>query len=112
MSIEENSKEYFNAEENIESQRLKALLGFQTKEGKELLIKLRPVISNKEMKKRRLYKIKTYDGKIKKVEWYQLPVNRREQILEGEDTINFFMTMFPILVLVISIISVCIHIFN
>ena len=27
----------FNPEENIESQRLKALLGFQTKEGKELL---------------------------------------------------------------------------
>ena len=35
------------------------------KEGKELLIKLRPVISDKEMQKR-LYKLKTYDGKIKK----------------------------------------------
>lgn len=63
------------------------------------------------MQKRRLYKIKTYDGKVKEVEWYQLPVNRKEQILEGE-AINFFMIMFPILVLVISIISVCIHIFN
>ena len=70
------------------------------------------MISDKEMQKRRLYKLKTYDGKIKKVEWYQLSVNRKEQILEGEAAINFFMIMFPILVLVISIISVCIHIFN
>lgn len=112
MNIEENSNEYFNPEENIESQRLKALLGFQTKEGKELLIKLRLVISNKEMQKRRLYKIKTYDGKIKKVEWEELPSWRKDQIIEGEGGLNFFMTMFPILVLVISIISVCIHIFN
>lgn len=112
MSIEENSKEYFNAEENIESQRLKALLGFQMKEGKELLIKLKPVVSNKEMQKRRLYKIKTYDGKIKKVEWYQLPANRKEQILEGKDELNFFITIFPILVLAVLIISVCSYIFN
>lgn len=40
------------------------------------------MISDKEMQKR-LYKLKTYDGKIKKVEWYQLPANRREQILDG-----------------------------
>lgn len=33
MSIEKNLKEYFNTEENIESQKFKALLGFQTKEG-------------------------------------------------------------------------------
>lgn len=112
MSIEENSNEYFNTEENIESQRLKALLGFQMKEGKELLIKLKPVVSNKEMQKRRLYKIKTYDGKIKKVEWYQLPANRREQILEGKDGLNFFITIFPILVLAVLIISVCSYIFN
>ena len=112
MSIEENSNEYFNTEENIESQRLKALLGFQTKEGEELLIKLRPVISNKEMQKRRLYKIKTYDGKIKKVEWEELPSWRKDRIIEGESELNFFMTMFPILVLVVLIISVCIHIFN
>lgn len=32
------------------------------------------------MQKRRLYKLKTYDGKIKEVEWYQLPANRKEQI--------------------------------
>ena len=64
------------------------------------------------MQKKRLYKIKTYDGKIKKVEWYKLPADRKEQILEGEAAINFFMIMFPILVLVISIISVCIHILN
>ena len=47
------------------------------------------MISDKEMQKKRLYKIKTYDGKVKEVEWYQLPANRKEQILEGEDTINF-----------------------
>ena len=80
------------------------------KEGKELLIKLRPVISDKEMQKRRLYKIKTYDGKVKEVEWYQLSAYRREQILNGKDSFNFFITAFPILVLAISIISVCITI--
>ena len=80
------------------------------KEGKESLLKLKLVISDKEMQKRRLYKIKTYDGKVKEVEWYQLPANRREQILYGKDSFNFFITAFPILVLVISIISVCITI--
>ena len=80
------------------------------KEGKELLIKLRPVISDKDMQKRRLYKIKTYDGKVKEVEWYQLSAYRREQILNGKDSFNFFITAFPILVLAISIISVCITI--
>ena len=104
MSIEENSNEYFNAEENIESQRLKALLGFQTKEGKELLIKLRPVISNKEMQKRRLYKIKTYDGKIKKVEWEELPSWRKDQIIEGKDSFQNFLTAFPLFIIVISFI--------
>ena len=49
-----------NAEENIESRRLKALLGFQTKEGEELLIKLRPIISNKEIQKRSVPKFKYY----------------------------------------------------
>ena len=34
MTTEEKAKEYFNAEENIESQRLKVLLGFQMKRGK------------------------------------------------------------------------------
>ena len=70
------------------------------------------MISDKEMQKRRLYKIKTYDGKVKEVAWYQLPVYRREQILDGKDSFNFFITVFPILVLAISIISVCIHILN
>lgn len=37
------------------------------------------MISDKEMQKRRLYKIKTYDGKVKEVEWYQLPVNRKSK---------------------------------
>lgn len=64
------------------------------------------------MQKKRLYKIKTHDGKVKEVEWYQLPAYRRKQILEGEDAINFFKTGFLILVLAVSIISVCIHIFN
>lgn len=68
------------------------------------------MISDKEMQKKRLYKIKTYDGKVKEVEWYQLPAYRREQILNGKDSFNFFITAFPILVLVISIISVCITI--
>lgn len=112
MSIEENSKEYFNAEENIESQRLKALLGFQTKEGKELLIKLRPVISNKKMQKKRLYKIKNSNGKIEEVEWEKLPSSRKEQILDCEESFKSFVLVFPIMVIVTLIIFVCIRIFN
>lgn len=46
---------------------LKFLLGFHTKEGKESLLKLKLVISDKEMQKKRLYKIKTYDGKVREV---------------------------------------------
>ena len=44
------------------------------------------MISDKEMQKRRLYKIKTYDGKVKEVAWYQLPADRRKQILNGKDS--------------------------
>ena len=91
---------------------LKLYQNFRRKKEKESLLKLKLAISDKEMQKRRLYKIKTYDGKVKEVEQYQLPTNRKEQILEGEAAINFFMIMFLILVLVISIISVCIHILN
>ena len=81
------------------------------KEGKELLIKLRPVISDKEMQKRRLHKIKTYDGKVKEVEWYQLPANRREQILYGKDSFQGFLINFPLLAIVVSLIFICIRVF-
>ena len=81
------------------------------KEGKELLIKLRPVISDKEIQKRRLYKIKTYDGKVKEVEWYQLPANRKKQILDGKDSFQGFLITFPLLIIVISLIFICIRIF-
>ena len=81
------------------------------KEGKELLIKLRPVISDKEMQKRRLYKIKTYDGKVKEVEWYQLPANRKKQILDGKNSFQGFLITFPLLVIAISLIFICIRIF-
>ena len=63
------------------------------------------------MQKRRLYKIKTYDGKIKKVEWYQLPVNRKKQILEGKDSFQDFLITFPLLIIVISLIFIYIRIF-
>ena len=81
------------------------------KEGKELLIKLRLAISDKEMQKRRLYKLKTYDGKIKKVEWYQLPAYRRKQILDGEDSFQGFLITFSLLIIVISLIFICIRVF-
>ena len=80
------------------------------KEGKELLIKLRPVISDKEMQKKRLYKIKTYDGKVKEVEWENLPSWRKEQILDGKDSFRVFINMFPILVTITLIIFACITI--
>ena len=62
------------------------------------------------MQKKRLYKIKTYDGKVKEVEWYQLPAYRKEQILEGKDSFRVFVNMFPILVTITLIIFVCITI--
>ena len=80
------------------------------KEGKELLIKLRPVISDKEMQKKRLYKIKTYDGKVKEVEWENLPSWRKEQILDGKDSFKVFINMFPIIVTITLIIFACITI--
>lgn len=67
------------------------------------------MISDKEMQKR-LYKIKTDDGKVKEVEWDQLPEYRREQILDGADSFNCFVTMFSILVIVTSLIFICIRI--
>ena len=81
------------------------------KEGKELLIKLKLAISDKEMQKRRLYKIKTYDGKVKEVEWYQLPANRKKQILDGKNSFQGFLITFPLLVIAISLIFICIRIF-
>ena len=81
------------------------------KKGKELLIKLRPVILDKEMQKKRLYKIKTYDGKVKEVEWYQLPANRKKQILDGKDSFQGFLITFPLLIIVILLIFICIRIF-
>ena len=80
------------------------------KEGKELLIKLKLVISDKEMQKKRLYKIKTYDGKVKKVEWENLPSWRKEQIFKGAESFRVFINMFPILVTITLIIFTCITI--
>lgn len=67
------------------------------------------MISDKEMQKR-LYKIKTDDGKVKEVEWENLPSWRKDQILEGEESLKFFMTMFPIFVIITSFIFACITI--
>lgn len=60
---------------------------------------------------KRLYKLKTYDGKIKKVEWYQLPANRKKQILDGKDSFQGFLITFPLLIIVILLIFICIRIF-
>lgn len=68
------------------------------------------MISDKEMQKKRLYKIKTYDGKVREVEWENLPSWRKEQISEGAESFKFFMTMFPILVIITLFIFVCITI--
>lgn len=68
------------------------------------------MISDKEMQKKRLYKIKTYDGKVKEVEWENLPSWRKDQILEGSESLMVFMTMFPILVIITSFIFACITI--
>ena len=69
------------------------------------------MISDKEMQKRRLYKIKTYDGKVKEVAWYQLPANRRKQILKGKDSFQGFLITFPLLVIAVSLIFICIRVF-
>ena len=68
------------------------------------------MISDKEMQKKRLYKIKTYDGKVKEVEWENLPSWRKEQILDGKDSFRVFVNMFPILVTITLIIFACITI--
>lgn len=68
------------------------------------------MISDKEMQKKRLYKIKTDDSKVKEVEWENLPSWRKDQILEGSESLMVFMTMFPILVIIILLIFACIAI--
>ena len=68
------------------------------------------MISDKEMQKKRLYKIKTYDGKVKEVEWENLPSWRKDQILEGAESFRVFINMFPILVTITLIIFTCITI--
>ena len=70
------------------------------------------MISDKEMQKKRLYKIKTDDGKVKEVEWENLPSYRRKQILDGKDSFRVFVTMFPILVTITLFIFICIRILN
>ena len=67
------------------------------------------MISDKEMQKR-LYKIKTRDGKVKEVEWKNLPSWRKDEIYEGAESFNFFITMFPIFVIITSFIFACITI--
>lgn len=68
------------------------------------------MISDKEMQKKRLYKIKTDDGKVKEVEWENLPSWRKDQILEGSESLMVFMNMFPIFVIIILLIFACIAI--
>ena len=68
------------------------------------------MISDKEMQKKRLYKIKTYDGKVKEVEWENLPSWRKDQILEGSESLMVFMTMFPFFVIITLLIFACISI--
>lgn len=68
------------------------------------------MISDKEMQKKRLYKIKTSDGKVKELEWENLPSWRKDEIHEGSESLMVFMTMFPILVIIILLIFACIAI--
>lgn len=68
------------------------------------------MISDKEMQKKRLYKIKTYDGKVKEVEWENLPSWRKDQILEGSESFKVFINMFSILVTITLFIFACIAI--
>lgn len=68
------------------------------------------MISDKEMQKKRLYKIKTCDGKVREVEWENLPSWRKDQILEGAESFRVFINMFPILVTITLIIFACITI--
>lgn len=68
------------------------------------------MISDKEMQKKRLYKIKTDDGKVKEVEWENLPSWRKDQILEGSDSLRVFMIMFLIFVVITLFIFACITI--
>ena len=68
------------------------------------------MISDKEMQKKRLYKIKTYDGKVKEVEWENLPSWRKDEIFEGAESFKFFITGFPIFVIITLFIFACITI--
>lgn len=67
------------------------------------------MISDKEMQKR-LYKIKTRDGKVKEVEWENLPSWRKDEIREGAESFKVFINMFPILVTITLFIFACIAI--
>lgn len=62
------------------------------------------------MQKKRLYKIETYDGKVKEVEWENLPSWRKDQILEGSESLMVFMAEFPIFVIIVLFIFACIAI--
>lgn len=62
------------------------------------------------MQKKRLYKIKTDDGKVKEVEWENLPSWRKDEIFEGAESFKFFITGFPILVIITLFIFACITI--
>ena len=62
------------------------------------------------MQKKRLYKIKTDDGKVKEVEWENLPSWRKDQILEGSESLEIFITGFPIFVIITLFIFACIAI--
>ena len=68
------------------------------------------MISDKEIQKRRLYKIKTDDGKVKEVEWENLPSWRKDQILAGSKSLMVFMNEFPIFVIITLFIFACIAI--
>lgn len=68
------------------------------------------MISDKEMQKKRLYKIKTDDGKVKEVEWENLPSWRKDEIHEGSESLMVFMAEFSIFVIIILFIFVCIAI--
>ena len=62
------------------------------------------------MQKKRLYKIKTSDGKVKELEWENLPSWRKDEIFEGAESFKFFITGFPILVIITLFIFACITI--
>ena len=42
---------------------------------------------------------------------YQLPVDRRKQILKGKDSFQGFLINFPLLAIAVSLIFICICVF-